>query len=114
MFKKLKKTKSEIESERLRLKHEKSKPKKKKTTSKLSAENLRGKPYSLFLRSKYWSAVRKKVLERDGKKCVICGYDKWLEIHHNSYKNHFNEHKHLGDLMTLCRKCHKEHHYAQS
>lgn len=113
MFKKLKKTKSEIASDRLRLKYIKSKRKKKKTTNKLSAEHLRGKPYHIFLKSKYWSIVRKRVLERDGKKCIICGHDKFLEVHHNSYKNHFNEHNHLDDLMTLCRKCHKEHHYAQ-
>lgn len=69
--------------------------------------------YPDFLRSKYWAHVRKLVLKRDNNKCVICKSDTFLQIHHDTYKHHFNELKHLGDLMTLCRKCHKEHHFAQ-
>lgn len=93
----------------------KKKKKKKKCSDNLSrlADSLRGKPYSEFLKSRYWYIVREKVLKRDGFKCVICSKPYSLEIHHDSYKNHFREHLNLSDLMTLCKSCHREHHYAQ-
>lgn len=97
----------------------KSKKKKmsKKSAAKRSldemADKLKGKPYHTFLRSKYWSIVRKRVLIRDGNKCIICKSENNLEVHHDNYKHHFREHRHLKDLMVLCRECHKEHHYAQ-
>lgn len=70
-------------------------------------------PYIEFLKTNYWKRVREKVLLRDGKKCIICGDTKYLQVHHDHYKNHGDEMRHLEDLMTLCRKCHKEHPYAQ-
>ena len=54
--------------------------------------------------------MRKLVIERDGKKCTVCGYKKSLQVHHLTYENHFNEHKHLSDLITLCANCHKAEH----
>ena len=69
-----------------------------------------GKGYENFLKSKYWREVKKLVLKRDKYKCIICGSSKELNIHHSSYKNHFNEHNHLEDLDTLCRKHHQEYH----
>ena len=69
--------------------------------------------YYEYLQSKYWKLVRKKVLARDGNACVVCKATKWLQVHHDNYKHVKNELKHLGDLMTLCKKCHTEHHYAQ-
>ena len=52
--------------------------------------------------------VRAKVLERD-KRCVICGQEAGLEVHHieaallaSVAKNHD-----LSNLVTLCRVCHK-------
>lgn len=83
-----------------------------KSKMDLMSDNLRGKPYSTFLKSEYWRIVRNKVLVRDNYECLICKSKYQLEVHHDSYKNHFNEHKHLDDLMTLCRKCHTEHHYS--
>lgn len=93
----------------------KPKPKKKavpKSKLDLMGLALKGKSYQEFLNSEYWSIVRSRVLKRD-KCCVICKSNKNLHIHHDTYKNHFKEHKHLSDLMVLCAKCHKEHHYAQ-
>jgi hypothetical protein len=116
MFKKLKKTSSEIKSEILKRKHKKksSKSSNKNKKHELSAEHLRGKPYNVFLKSSYWATIRKIVLKRDNNQCIVCKSTLRLEIHHDTYKHHFKEHLHLGDLMTLCRNCHKEHHYAQS
>ena len=63
--------------------------------------------YKLFLQSEYWNHVRQLVLVRDGYRCKLCHSQKKLHIHHKTYKNHFNEHKNLQDLVTLCEKCHK-------
>ena len=66
--------------------------------------------YFDFIKSKYWGEVRKKVLIRDKRKCTKCGAKRFLHIHHKSYRNHYNEHEHLEDLITLCRECHGEVH----
>lgn len=87
------------------------KPKVKSEMDNLS-DKIKGKSYTKFLNSEYWQIVRTKVLKRDNHECIICKSKEKLEVHHDTYKNHFNEHKHLEDLMTLCRKCHTEHHYS--
>lgn len=115
---KLKPTPSEIrakkDAKRLYIKPKvKSNKRFKKPKKGLNADHLKGENYAAFLNSKYWNTVRSMVLKRDKFKCVICSDTKNLQVHHNTYKNHFNEHKHLEDLMSLCRVCHKEHHYAQ-
>jgi len=79
----------------------------------LNADHLIGKSYFDFLDSKYWKIVREMVLKRDNNQCRICSTKTGLQVHHDTYKNHFNEHLHLEDLLTLCGDCHKEHHYAQ-
>ena len=92
------------------------KPKRKKKVDTNKVERiakLKKMPYKQFLKTSYWKNVRQLVLKRDGFSCVICKYDKYLQIHHNSYKNHGDEANHIYDLMTLCKNCHKEHHFAQ-
>lgn len=80
----------------------------KKTISTQTKEikSLRKKTYKEFLKSEYWSNVRKKILARDEYKCRNCGSKNKLEVHHTTYKNHFKEHNNLQDLRTLCRPCH--------
>ena len=83
--------------------------KKKKPNKKVKlkgAAKRKAMPYNLFLRSKYWQTVRYKVLFRDGFKCTECNERSPLIVHHKTYKNHGNEHKHLKDLITLCDMCH--------
>jgi len=74
------------------------------------AGRLKGKPYQVFLNSKYWHLVRRKVMKRDGFKCRICQSTDNLIVHHVTYKHHFKEHKHLNELMTMCTSCHTEYH----
>lgn len=90
----------------------KKKPKKVRKPYKVfpSTIHLRHRPYSDFLVSDYWYMVRKLVIKRDRKKCVTCGASENLQVHHTTYKNHFNEHNHLEDLQTLCDQCHTEQH----
>ena len=74
---------------------------------------LRRMNYSEFLNSRYWKYVRGLVLKRDKHQCLICKSKNRLQVHHDTYKHHFDELNHLEDLLTLCYTCHKEHHYAQ-
>jgi hypothetical protein len=49
------------------------------------------------------SDLKKKILERDNCKCVLCGSNKVLQIHHIDYNkdNNIDE-----NLVALCRSCH--------
>lgn len=90
-------------------KHKKQKPKQ-KTAELVGYEN---KSYKEFLKTKYWKKVRSIVIKRDSYLCVKCGTDKHLQVHHTTYKNHFHEMKHISDLITLCKECHKKEHNIQ-
>ena len=59
--------------------------------------------YSSYLQSEHWKVKRKEKLLINNK-CELCGIDTGLNIHHNSYKNLYNEP--LEDLNTLCSSCH--------
>lgn len=76
-----------------------------------SKEELRAMPYSAFLETDYWRQIAKKIKERDGKRCVVCNSSKDLAAHHRTYQHHGEEHLFLGDLTTLCEKCHTRHHF---
>ncbi len=78
-----------------------------------TTEELKKLSYKGFLKSKYWNKVRGLILKRDCYKCVICQSKIRLEVHHDTYIHHFDELKHLYDLITLCNKCHTAHHYSQ-
>lgn len=75
-----------------------------------TVKHLIGKPYKVFLKSKYWQSVRVVVLKRDGNKCTRCENTEKLHVHHTTYVNHFDEHNHLEDLITLCESCHEKEH----
>lgn len=121
MFK-IKKTKSEIRASKAYNKwrgiNKKKKKSKKKTLKKIKpddylqveANKLRGKPYSVFLKSAYWVVIRAKILTRDNRQCTNCKSKINLQVHHSTYKHHFMEHKYLSDLHTLCEKCHYDIH----
>lgn len=67
-------------------------------------------PYSDFLETPYWKSIAKFVKDRDGNRCVKCGTDRRLHVHHLNYQNHGDEIHHLDDLICVCRKCHNEIH----
>lgn len=66
--------------------------------------------YSDFLRTPYWRCVAEKARSRDGGRCRVCDSDEKLNVHHRKYDHRGQEHLFLGDLTTLCQKCHKQHH----
>jgi len=84
--------------------------KKPKILIKKKSLSVRQILYKQFLGSDYWKLVRSKVLERDEYSCCLCSSKVKLDIHHKTYVHHKNELNHLGDLITLCRKCHKKQH----
>lgn len=75
------------------------------------SDSIKGCNYQTFLKSEYWSEVRKLIFKRDGNKCTICKSDNNLHVHHDSYAHHFKEHLYLNDLMLICGSCHKDYHY---
>lgn len=64
--------------------------------------------YNLYLESDKWKQMRRKILERDGYKCRICGANYNLHVHHLTYKRLYNENE--EDLITVCESCHKAYH----
>jgi len=89
----------------IKIKAKKKKPKKSRNIVEIN--HAKGLSYKEFLDSTYWIKVRKTVLKRDKFECIVCHSKANLQVHHSSYKNHGFEHKHLGDLSTVCSDCHK-------
>lgn len=63
-------------------------------------------------KSQEYKEWRRKVFERDGYTCAICGQvGGTLNAHHiKSYKNHKKERLNIDNGMTLCESCHKNIH----
>lgn len=73
--------------------------------------------YKELLFEKHWLEKRARILKRDSFRCVICGSDKHLVVHHKQY----HIHKSTGEkfvpwdyhdkyLITLCENCHNKGH----
>lgn len=63
-----------------------------------------------FIRSKAWKELREKALERDGHRCVLCGSDQNLQVHHVfPRKFHKDLQEDLDNLVVLCNR----HHWRQ-
>ena len=48
-------------------------------------------------------SLKRRILERDGYKCIVCGDDKILHIHHIDYNKKNNK---PSNLISLCKSCH--------
>lgn len=59
--------------------------------------------YRLYLKTPYWRFIRRKVLMRDGYRCVKCGSKANIQVDHIKYS--FGNER-LEDLQTLCYYCH--------
>ena len=65
----------------------------------------------LWRRTKAWRIAKRKAIKRDGGKCVICGSNKHLQVHHkNDASFHPEQVFKLNNLVTLCAKCHRNFH----
>ena len=66
------------------------------------------KKYKDYLASDQWAKIKIELLEYRGAFCERCGNDNFLQVHHKTYKNVFNEEP--EDLEILCKSCHEEEH----
>lgn len=71
------------------------------------SDQFNRKDYNEYLNSDWWKHIRSEALERDNETCQICG-NPAEEVHHMTYVNRGNEY--LFELVSLCKKCHKEYH----
>lgn len=60
-----------------------------------------------YYESQSWAEKRSKRLKIDGYKCARCGFTRALEVHHINYERLGHEDV-SRDLITLCKKCHRE------
>lgn len=65
--------------------------------------------YKDYLKTRHWLKLRAEFKQKTKvKRCVMCGYDKMLNIHHTTYENLGNET--IDDLVYLCKYCHYKLH----
>lgn len=64
--------------------------------------------YEIYLQGSKWGEKRVRILTRDGYKCVVCGSDELLQVHHLTYIHVYEEND--DELVTVCRKCHRAFH----
>lgn len=71
--------------------------------------------YTVYMKSSEWERMKKRRLEIDDGKCVMCGrpFDKCkrqkLQCHHITYSRLGHEDP-MTDLVTLCGSCHRKLH----
>lgn len=72
--------------------------------------------YRELLFDKRWLEKRAKIIKRDNCKCVICGSEEDLVVHHKQYHVNKRGEKFLPwqyddkYLVTLCKSCHQRGH----
>lgn len=72
---------------------------------------LREMPYRQYLRTPEWRRTRAAALERAGNACSLdATHTQDLEVHHRTYERLGAELP--GDVVVLCRTCHRVHHAA--
>lgn len=63
--------------------------------------------YASYIESDAWKEKARRIRERDGYRCQICGaVDVPMEVHHLTYDRLFQEQD--DDLLTVCAACHKK------
>ena len=68
--------------------------------------------YREYLQGPRWLILRTLRLHFDGHRCVDCGSDGRLQVHHQSYRNK-GDGWGIGeffDLRTVCASCHRRRH----
>jgi hypothetical protein len=67
----------------------------------------KGASWSDYYKTPKWAKKRNERLKIDGFKCARCGFARALEVHHINYER-FGDEDVARDLITLCKKCHKD------
>jgi 5-methylcytosine-specific restriction endonuclease McrA len=66
------------------------------------------KDYAKYKQTPQWQKVREYAMGRAMNKCCDCGAEA-EEVHHLSY-DHINTYDELGDVIALCKDCHRKRH----
>lgn len=53
--------------------------------------------------------LHRRVLERDGRRCQVCGRMHHLQVHHQQYRSRSGQDTEQN-LITLCAECHARVH----
>lgn len=62
-------------------------------------------------RSPAYAAWRQKIIDRDNNTCVLCGLNKWIQVHHISrYVDDEQGRLDINNGVCLCVTCHQKHH----
>ena len=70
--------------------------------------SLQRKP-RLKLAPDEYSALRRRILERDGWRCQICGSMRDLQVHHLKHRSRLGDDE-PDNLIALCLRCHRDQH----
>lgn len=62
---------------------------------------------NVYLKSEHWKVLRREKLKLNHV-CEKCGAKRYVEPHHLKYRNLYDVT--VCDLLSLCRKCHREEH----
>ena len=71
-------------------------------------QSLREMPYSEYLKTNHWRALRIEKLKRAKFRCELCSDNFRLQVHHKTYERRGCEW--LSDLTVLCEDCHAKFH----
>ena len=78
------------------------------------SSKLKGMPYRAFLKTAYWGIVCGWKLYGNPRVerpiCRRCKSPYFLNVHHENYEIHGDEHRNLDKLDILCRDCHEAAH----
>ena len=69
-----------------------------------------GSRFHASLNAGRWRAARRAAIARDGYRCTKCKRPGRLEVHHVKTLREGGAPYDLGNLATLCRSCHIDHH----
>jgi len=73
-------------------------------------DKLKWLKYGDYLRTPYWKSIRVEMLRIYYHRCAHCPAETQLEVHHMSYRWVGEDHKHLDNLVVMCRLHHQRFH----
>jgi len=62
-----------------------------------------------YIKTKEWRQKRIETFLKKWKKCMKCGSEKQIQVHHSTYTRLWNENI-STDLFPLCKRCHEFFH----
>lgn len=67
--------------------------------------------YKKYLESNEWANKKEQIYNKRGKKCIICGSEYNLNVHHLNYETIYCEEiNDFYNVIVVCEKCHKKLH----